>query len=82
MPKVSKKSKSELEKDFVEKVRRAVVSAGKRTEKITQYARSKKYALTDAQKAKILDQYDKMSDAIAASFAAPEKVAEEDSFKL
>ena len=82
MPKVSKKPKAELEKEFVEKVRHAVISAGKWTQKVTRYARSKKYNLTDVQKNKILDQYGKMIETVEASFRAPEKTADDDSFKL
>jgi hypothetical protein len=83
MPKVSKKPKSELEKEYVEKVRHAVISAMKWTKKVAKLARSKKYQLTAAQKTKIAEQYDAMIRAVDLAFnAPPEEKVEEDSFKL
>jgi hypothetical protein len=83
MPKVSKKPKSELEKEYVEKVRHAVISAMKWTTKVAKLARSKKYHLTDAQKTKIAVQYDAMLQSIEVAFnAPPEAKTEDESFKL
>lgn len=83
MPKVSKKPKVELEKEHIEKVRHAVVSAMKWTKKVAKLARSKKYSLSAAQKTKIAEQYEAMIQAVEIAFSAPpEQKVEEDSFKL
>jgi len=83
MPKVSKKDKTVLQKEYVEKCRHATISAMKWTEKIAHLARSKKYGLNDEQKEKILSQYDAMREAVQEAFEAPpEEKVEEDTFKL
>jgi hypothetical protein len=83
MPKVSKKPKAELEKEYIEKVRHATVSAMNWTKKVAKLARSKKYSLTPTQKSKVLDQYDAMVQAVTVAFSAPpDAKPEEDSFKL
>lgn len=81
MPKKSKKNPGELEKNHKDRTAHAVTNADKWLRKVAKLGASKKYALTEAEKEKIMEYLSESVNVLSTAFSEIEETVET-GFKL